>query len=104
MVIVCPSSEVFQIRLSRIKKQLLGNGSWGLCIAEISQSFPEYQRQVALDYTTQFHYFLVAWSLEFWPKAETVGCFCHHQLIEIQLKLGIFYFNSTGLVLRTGTG
>ena len=42
-----PSIEVFQIRLSSIKKQLLGNGSWGLSMVEISQSFPEYQRQVA---------------------------------------------------------
>ena len=52
MVIVCPSSEVFQIRLSRIKKQLLGNGSWGLSMVEISQSFPEYQRQVVKTDTT----------------------------------------------------
>ena len=52
MVIVCPSIEVFQIRFSSIKKQLLANGSLGLSIAEISQSFPEYQRQVATTETT----------------------------------------------------
>ena len=93
MVIVSPSIEVFQIRLSGIKKQLLGNDSRGLSIVVISQSFPEYQHQVLTmtDYRLhELHHFLVACTREFWPKAGTVGCFCHHQLIEIQLKLGIF--------------
>ena len=93
MVIVSPSIEVFQIRLSGIKKQLLGNDSRGLSIVVISQSFPEYQHQVLTmtDYRLhELHHFLVAWAREFRPKAGTVGCFCHHQLIEIQLKLGIF--------------